>query len=582
MTYQDEIFTIEKGDTVGVAVEKVSEKEDVTVWRFAVRWQNGTDEISVCWRTPMLDILGRWFPMCRTDRTVPPTWRGWCTSSFCYNSPLYCHYNGKQTNRYTFSLSECLHLVYSKSGVNEVTGNLECSFRLPLGQFTGKNETVLFLRIDTRPVTVGEAISDAAAWWEEDCALTPAPVPDECRDPLYSFWYSYHQDITTEAVLAECKRARDLGFSIAKIVDGWQTDDCNLGYAYCGDWEPAKSKIPDMKAMTDGIHALGMKYILWYSAPFVGIHTKNYERFLPMALRFDDAAHEVMIVDPRYKEVRDWLISTYVNAERDWAPDGIRLDFIDSWIEHPNNAPYNERMDIPDLFEAVYAFLRDAMAALRAINPRLMFEFRQGYIGPCMRQFGNIFRVSDCPDDYISNRVGILDLRMLVRGSAVHCDMLMWHKDEKPETAALQIIGTLFGTLQYSARIENMSEECYAMSRFWLSFMKEHKKLLLESDFACFDPANLYTWAKTTDREACAVAVYAPDHIVTPDARSTVYLANGCMETEIPVALDGVYDTTVYSCTGRIESKQEAVVFSGIRRLSVPVGGLAVLTKAVP
>jgi len=468
-----------------------------------------------------------------------------------------------------------------KNGVNEETGYLECYVKIPLKQFTNENHTILSLRIDTRLVPMGKAVSSVAEWWAVDCGITPAYVSDDCRKPLYSFWYSYHQDVTTQSMLAECQRAKAIGFDIVKIVDGWQTDDTKLGYAYCGDWEPATSKIPDMRKLANGIHALGMKYILWYSVPFVGVNSKNYAQYKNMALRFQGQHNEIAVIDPRYKAVRDFLTNVYLSALRDWQPDGIRLDFIDSWKEHSANAPYNPDMDTPSLYDAVNLFLNESMSAMKEVNPDLMFEFRQGYVGPIMRKYGNIFRVADCPDDYLSNRVGVFDLRMLELDSAVHSDMLMWHPDEKPETAALQIINVIFSTMQYSAKLENMTPGTYEMSKFWLTFMKEHEKLLLCSPLVSYDAQLLYTWAKATDESECMVAVYAPNHCVHPDAKKTIYLANGCMSDRILLDLKGKYSVTVFNCMGHCLSFESSRTFIGFSSLIVPTSGLIVL-KSIP
>ena len=37
-----------------------------------------------------------------------------------------------------------------------------------------------------------------------------------------------------------------MGFKAAILDDGWQTDDTNRGYGYCGDWEVAEKKIKDI------------------------------------------------------------------------------------------------------------------------------------------------------------------------------------------------------------------------------------------------------------------------------------------------------------------------------------------------
>ena len=96
-------------------------------------------------------------------------------------------------------------------------------------------------------------------------------------------------------------------------------------------------------------------------------------------------------------------------------------------------------MDCRTVEEAVVRLMTGVMETLRRIKPDVMIEFRQSYIGPAMRLYGNMFRVGDCPDDLLSNRVGMVDLRLLMGQSAVHSDMLMWNQQESGENAAVQI-----------------------------------------------------------------------------------------------------------------------------------------------
>ena len=66
--------------------------------------------------------------------------------------------------------------------------------------------------------------------------------------PLYSSWYCFHQDVFAKDIEAECAAAADLGMKTVIVDDGWQTDDTNRGYAFCGDWEVSRRRFPDMAA----------------------------------------------------------------------------------------------------------------------------------------------------------------------------------------------------------------------------------------------------------------------------------------------------------------------------------------------
>ena len=179
-----------------------------------------------------------------------------------------------------------------------------------------------------------------------------------------------------------------------------------------------------------------MKLMLWYSVPFVGEYSKAIERFRGKTLSCHNNAYTF---DPRYPEVREYLVSIYVKALKDWNLDGFKLDFIDSFRMAPSTPAYKDGMDYSVLEDAVRALMIEVRDALTAIKPEILIEFRQSYIGPVMREFGNMLRVGDCPNTTSTNRIGMVDLRLTSGDTAVHSDMLMWHSDDRVENAVMQI-----------------------------------------------------------------------------------------------------------------------------------------------
>ena len=322
-----------------------------------------------------------------------------------------------------------------------------------------------------------------------------------------------------------------------------------------------------------------MKYLLWYSVPFVGYYSKSYEIFKDKFLRRNHREKEY-VLDPRYKEVREYLIEKYKKALIEWDLDGFKLDFIDSWDDREENAPYNENMDIQSLQDAVDIFMTSVINTLREIKPDILIEFRQNYIGPNMRKFGNMFRVGDCPCDYIENRMCLLDLRALMGNSAVHSDMLMWHKDESAEYDALQIIGIIFGVMQYSARLDSLNERTEKMSKFWLNFMKEKRNLLLEGELRTYDPHLNYTWAESLNGDESVAAVYAEDKCIKPELRKTAYIINGTTNERVISEISGSYNIEIFNCCGEKVSEQVILKAENeVTLLPIPVGGVAVLNK---
>lgn len=581
MTQNIDRFTVTMAPGQNLALSAVETRDGITFYRFHLTWteENAArdDAFTVSWTHPIRNILYKWDASLQLCRNIYRAWDDNYFSMISSHAPLTCFFDGSGNNACCWSLDECRKYVHLYSILDDRTCLLTPRFTLPVRQYTGRTSADLTLRIDTRPVTLRQAVADTADWWENDCGMTPAYVPAAAKDPAYSFWYSFHQDIHDEDVVAECRRAKALGFDVCIVDDGWQTEDSSGGYAYTGDWEPAPGKFPNMAAHVAKVHDIGMKYILWYSVPFVGYYSKHYEHFRSMMLYTQDNL-KAGVLDPRYKEVRDFLAGTYEKALREWNLDGFKLDFIDSWRDGPDNAPYNEKMDIPALQDAVDVCMAEIMDRLKAIKPDILLEFREAYIGPHMKRFGNMFRVGDCPGDFIKNRVTSLDLRMLMGDQAVHSDMLMFTPEERPENDALQIISVMFSVMQYSARLDRITPETARMSKFWLDFLKAHKSLLQSRNLRTYEPHLLYTWAQVTEGRECAAAVYAIDKCIRPDPVDTLYLANGCACDRMMLELEGTYQVRIFNCYGD-ETAAFTKAFDGISTLPVPMGGLAILEK---
>jgi len=232
----------------------------------------GEGSATLTWDTPLVDTHAFWHPGLDRNQTLP--WARSFEARAVSQAPVGCLYSLAGRNRLTFALSEVRQPVTVRAGVHEETA----SFRVALA-LHAPSEAGCTLRLDARDVPFAESLRDVSRWWASLPGLEPAPVPTAAREPVVSTWYSFHQDLTAAALERECERAKEVGCKVVIVDDGWQTTDVARGYAYCGDWEPAPAKIPDMRAHVARVQSLGMKYLLWYAVPFVGTKSRVWERF---------------------------------------------------------------------------------------------------------------------------------------------------------------------------------------------------------------------------------------------------------------------------------------------------------------
>lgn len=304
------------------------------------------------WSIPLVELHFVWHPAAGLSRKMKVDWMRDIATMTAVSAPMMSFYNEAGQNACTIALSETQKQVLWNIGVHEEDGTLLCRVKIPLETFVNRETYQVSLYRDITPVRYETAIRDVGQWWEKDCGITPLAVPEIGRMPMYSTWYSRHQKITDKEIEADCALAVQMGMKSVLVDDGWQTDDNNRGYAFCGDWQAAKSKLPDMAAHVERVHQMGMKYLIWFSVPFVGTKSPVWPRFSEKLLSFDEG-RSTGVLDPRYPEVRQYLKDTYISRVKEWNIDGLKLDFIDDFHVRPESVDPKDGMDFQCVQEAV-------------------------------------------------------------------------------------------------------------------------------------------------------------------------------------------------------------------------------------
>lgn len=159
-------------------------------------------------------------------------------------------------------------------------------------------------------------------------------------------------------------------------------------------------------------------------------------------------------------------------------------------------------MDYAGLDQAVQRLMVDVMRELRAIKSDILIEFRQRYIGPAMREFGNMFRVGDCPENASTNRVGVVDLRLTSGHTAVH--RICWCGTKTNgwrlpcgRCRTCSSVPCSFPCGWIGCR-RNQAEAI----RFWVNFMDENREILQDAPLYAENPQTLYpvVWAQKDGR----------------------------------------------------------------------------------
>lgn len=502
-------------------------------------------EFCVRVKFPAVDIPYLWKPEYSYDGTRPCWTSADCRpseTSFAWWTPVYCLHNGQERNRFTIATSECFRQVPFRPSLTEETleGGLAFTFFRERQEPMTEYETEI--RLDRRDIFYADAISSATSWILAARGERPCVAPPAAFQPLYSTWYSFHQNVFDKDIEAECAEAAKLGMKTLIVDDGWQTDDTSRGYAYCGDWQVSKRRFPNMREHVARVQAMGIKYMMWFSMPSVGVKSANYAKFKGKYL--GKTSNEATL-DPRFPEVRSFLASVYAQAAKDWGIDGFKLDFINSFCLWGKPDPAVEEnyagRDIRSIPEAIDALVAESVRQIKAVKPDALIEFRQTYMGPAVRKYGNMFRVADCCGMYAANRAGIASLRLTSGQQAVHSDMLAWHPSETPQQGALQILNSIFGTVQYSMMLRTVSDDHKRMIAHWIAFSQAHLDTLQRGKFRPHHPELGYPVLEgESDRERI-FGVYSEGTVVNTGVLSKpVYIINATASDEVVLDVVGV------------------------------------------
>ena len=535
-------------------------------------------EFSVQFLVPQQDIICRWHPNAFFNKSITAQLMQEFSAELASGAPVLALVGQDGGNRLVCAVSDALRKTVFVSGVREFTFEINNEIRFFSQPEPPDDRYCVTLRFDRRRIPFSDALTDAFRWYESFPEYHPAPVPEAAFLPLYSTWYSYHKELHEEEIEAECRIAAELGMAGVIVDDGWQTEIAEGVYDYCGDWLVAPGRIRDMAAHVGRIHDLGMMYILWYSVPFIGFKSRNYERFAGKYLYRIEYLNAA-VLDPRFPEVREFLITLYLNALRDWKLDGFKLDFIDRFLipsgkTDPALADDYAGRDFKSIPAATDALLTGIIRALHAVKPDILIEFRQKYMGPAIRKYGNLLRVSDCPGDITANRSRAMDLRLSSGGIAVHGDMLRWHPSENVESAARQLLAVLFAVPQISVRFEELPESHLAMIRHRLRFYSQHRRTLTLGRLSILHPEMNDPLVRAESECEAITALYCEGLVVAcpalADGKIEV-VVNATSSQSVMVKLPVVAVATLTDATGNPAGKLS--LQPGIHELNIPLSG---------
>ena len=542
--------------------------------------------LRLSWKLPSVDFHYKWNSRCYQNRALDPSvgTQNFIQSKANAGMPVYSLYNLDGVNACTWALSDAIHDTET-GGSYRHGKEYECRAVIFGTKIGAVGEYEVTLRFDFRRIPYYAALKDVSAWWAKMPQYQPCIAPLAARMPLLSSWYSYKLNVDPDDLEKQCALAKELGMDTVILDDGWQTDQRDFGYQNNGDWEVSEAKFADFTAHVKRVQDLGMKYMVWFSVPFVGVESRAYRRFKDMdMLTPAKAGARWFCLDMRYPQTRAYLAETYENFVRRYGIDGLKMDFVGSiglgrdMVDAPD-----DRRDCVSIGEGVCRLLDDVMTRLKAINPEILIEFRQAYTGPAMRKYANMFRAVDCPNSIGDNRVRTLDVRLLCGDTAVHADPITWHDDDPVHSAAMQIIHALFSVPQISRKVTELTEPHRRMLKQQLGFCREHRDVLQEGELRPLYPHMLYPLVMAKTEAKLLAAFYSGLPLrLDEEIPEQLILVNGSYCPELLLDLVeplGPVQIKVTDCTGETLAEREMDLGEGLCRLAVAPAAHAVVRR---
>lgn len=562
------------------SLECIKSENGVYIYKLTVESESeyAPKSIALRWKIPFLGIQGVWKPGADHDKRQQYDWElDHLESRISVDSPVISVFDYNDNSKITFASSDVVNLVSMNALLREEDNNLYChmTFFSERHPKIKKYESELY--INTNSDQISSVLKDVSEWWESKDYLKPASVPAIAKAPLYSTWYQFHQDLSEDKLIKECEIAYELGYRLIIVDDGWQTIDNNRGYDYTGDWTP--DRFSNMSDFVKKLQDTGMKVGIWFSVPFCGKKSKAYKRF---SGKFLTENHRwAPVFDPRFPEVRSYLVDIYTKALKVWGVDALKLDFIDDFRVYPDtDLAYNTDRDFTNVNAAVDKLLSEISASLKSINPDVAIEFRQKYVGPALRKYGNMFRAFDCPNDPVTNRIRIADIKMLIGSSAVHSDMLTWHSEDDLTNCAIQIINSFFAVPQMSINLQDANEDIKKMLQFYNRLWVKYSDIILDGDFKVKDILSNYTLLSSQKNEAVVIGIYNDVIVELPSLKKAVLLNGKNTDSVVVKSKENGGIIEVYNCLGVLIQTYD-VLSVGLNEYNCPPGGLLIINTGL-
>ena len=352
--------------------------------------------------------------------------------------------------------------------------------------------------VDFRNIHFSKAIYEASSWFLEEEFKKGIESVDTTNVPVYSTWYPMHRNIPLENIARELDSLKTFNFKSVLVDDGWQAlvnMKVDTSYTY------EESSYNTMNEFKQKLVDMDLPLYLWYSIPFIGGNPVVLKKFEGKYIRYR-APRQMYVLDPRYKEVRDYLVSTYVNFLSVWQFDGYWFDFLKGFYPKEGAVIDDDKgRDFVSIGLAVDTLYAEMEAKLRKVNPDIFMGQRFQVVGPNLVSYQNFLTGFVGANNTQVVREKMVNNRLLYGKYTPFMEVVAINSRDKVEDIALKIQSVLMGNPYLSFYTSTLPHESKETIRFWLKYWKQNYKLIFDGEFQPMQVSRYYPIIKVSDKE---------------------------------------------------------------------------------
>jgi len=434
--------------------------------------------------------------------------------------------------------------------------------------------------VDFRSIHFSKAIYDASSWFLEDNFKKAVASVDTTNVPVFSTWYPMHRNIPLENITRELDSLKTFNFKSVLVDDGWQSlvqMKIDTAYSY------EENSFKTMNLFKQKCSEMGLPLYLWYSIPFMGGNPVVLKKFEGKYIRYR-APRQMYVLDPRYADVRKYLVSTYANFLSAWQFDGYWFDFLKGFYPKEGAVIDQDKgRDFVSIDLAVDTLYADMKSRLNAIKPDIFMGQIFSVVGPNLVSYQNFLTGFVGVENTQVVREKMVNNRLLYGKYTPFMEVVAINPKELVEDIARKLQSVLFGNPYLSFYVTTLPEASKQTIRFWLDYWKKNHRVIFEGNFEPMQVSRFYPVIKVENEQKLIYMLYEDYTINLPVTLiKPIDVINSKISGNIKFLLnkpDARYNYEMFDCKG--VSMEKGIVKSKNRNaidFVVPTAGFIRIT----